>query len=87
MLIESIPILMYIVVEHLHAPLYPFSAIELGHDVATVEACFKQMLDLTSQWGAVLLLDEAVSAHLKIESRNGNTRPTKLRTYLWSRDP
>lgn len=47
------------VAERLHAPLYPFSAIELGHSVTTVEIAFKEMLDTAGKWGAVLLLDKA----------------------------
>jgi hypothetical protein len=47
--------------EELRAPIYSFSAIELGFDSIHVETNFGKMLDTASQWGAVLLLDEAVS--------------------------
>jgi len=47
--------------EELRAPIYSFSAIELGFDSIHVETNFGKMLETAGQWGAVLLLDEAVS--------------------------
>ena len=47
--------------EELRAPIYSFSAVELGFDATHVEDRFGKMLGIASKWGAVLLLDEAVS--------------------------
>lgn len=45
--------------EVLHAPLYSLSAGQLGIDAHKVEKRLQEVLQLSTTWGAVLLLDEA----------------------------
>jgi len=47
--------------EQKRAPIYSVSAGELGLDAPYTEKRLSSMLDTASKWGAVLLLDEAVS--------------------------
>ncbi|KAI1135019.1 P-loop containing nucleoside triphosphate hydrolase protein [Hypoxylon sp. FL0543] len=46
------------VAESMKKPLYSMSAGELGNTAAEVEASLRRVLDLSTKWGAVLLLDE-----------------------------
>lgn len=45
--------------EHLHRPLYSVSVGELGVDPQSLENTLRNILDLVTQWNAVLLMDEA----------------------------
>lgn len=47
-----------IVAEAMKKPLYSMGAGELGNDAAEVEQNLRRVLDLSTKWGAVLLLDE-----------------------------
>jgi hypothetical protein len=42
----------------MHQPLYSISAGELGETAAEVEDSLELVLELTSKWNAILLLDE-----------------------------
>lgn len=42
----------------MHQPLYSISASELGETAAEVEDSLELVLELTSKWNAILLLDE-----------------------------
>jgi len=42
----------------MHQPLYSMSADELGETAAEVEDSLELVLELTSKWNAILLLDE-----------------------------
>ncbi|KFY72295.1 hypothetical protein V499_07548 [Pseudogymnoascus sp. VKM F-103] len=46
------------VAEEMHQPLYSMSAGELGETAAEVEDSLELVLELTSKWNAILLLDE-----------------------------
>jgi hypothetical protein len=46
------------VAEEMHQPLYSISAGELGETVAEVEDSLELVLELTSKWNTILLLDE-----------------------------
>jgi hypothetical protein len=46
------------VAEDMRQPLYSMSASELGETAAEVEDSLEQVLELTSKWNAILLLDE-----------------------------
>ncbi|PYI04036.1 P-loop containing nucleoside triphosphate hydrolase protein [Aspergillus sclerotiicarbonarius CBS 121057] len=46
------------VAEEMHQPLYIMSASELGETATEVEESLEQVLELTSKWNAILLLDE-----------------------------
>jgi SpoVK/Ycf46/Vps4 family AAA+-type ATPase len=45
--------------EMLHKPLYPVSMAELGTTPAELEAGLTKILELASEWGAIVLMDEA----------------------------
>lgn len=47
------------VAEYMRVPLYSMSAAELGLDSASVEQALGDILDMTQNWKAVLLLDES----------------------------
>jgi len=47
-----------LVSEELRQPLYMMSASELGETATEVEDSLEQVLELTSKWNAILLLDE-----------------------------
>ncbi|KAF2184022.1 P-loop containing nucleoside triphosphate hydrolase protein [Zopfia rhizophila CBS 207.26] len=46
------------VAEHMRAPLYSMSAAQLGVDSASVEQTLGDILEMTTKWKAILLLDE-----------------------------
>lgn len=46
------------VAEEMRQPLYMMSASELGETATEVEESLEQILELTSKWNAILLLDE-----------------------------
>jgi hypothetical protein len=46
------------VAEEMRQPLYLMSASELGETATEVEESLEQVLELTSKWNAILLLDE-----------------------------
>ncbi|MCJ1474450.1 hypothetical protein MMC13_003108 [Lambiella insularis] len=46
------------VAEELHQPLYSINASELGETAIEIEESLEQVLELTSKWNAILLLDE-----------------------------
>ncbi len=48
-----------LVAENMHAPLYMMSAGDLGLESSEVESSLSNVLEMTSKWNAVLLLDEA----------------------------
>jgi hypothetical protein len=50
--------LLNIVAEHMRVPLYSMSAAQLGIASAEVEQALGDILEMTSQWKAILLLDE-----------------------------
>ena len=43
----------------MHAPLYMISAGDLGLDSSDVESSLSNVLEMSTKWNAVLLLDEA----------------------------
>ena len=45
--------------ENMRAPLYMMSAGDLGLDSQNVESSLSNVLDMSTKWNAVLLLDEA----------------------------
>ncbi|KAF8601460.1 P-loop containing nucleoside triphosphate hydrolase protein [Ceratobasidium sp. AG-I] len=45
--------------EHLQRPLYSVSCSEFGANLESVEAKLKEVLDITSLWKAIVLIDEA----------------------------
>lgn len=47
-----------IVAEHMRVPLYSMSAAQLGIDSAEVEQSLSDILEMTTKWKAILLLDE-----------------------------
>ncbi|KAI1499720.1 P-loop containing nucleoside triphosphate hydrolase protein [Biscogniauxia marginata] len=47
------------VAESVHRPLYMVSAGDLGTNSAALESQLRHIMDITSTWGAVLLIDEA----------------------------
>ena len=47
------------VAETMHAPLYMMSAADLGLDSSEVESSLSNILEMSTKWNAVLLLDEA----------------------------
>jgi MoxR-like ATPase len=47
-----------IVAEHMRVPLYSMSAAQLGIGSAEVEQTLGDILEMTTQWKAILLLDE-----------------------------
>ena len=47
------------VAELVHRPLYMVSAGDLGTDSASLETQLRHIMDITTTWGAVLLIDEA----------------------------
>lgn len=47
-----------IVAEHMQVPLYSMSAAQLGVDSAEVEHSLGDILEMTTKWRAILLLDE-----------------------------
>ena len=47
-----------LVAEEMRQPLYMMSASELGETAAEVEEALEQVLELTTKWNAILLLDE-----------------------------
>ena len=47
-----------IVAEEMKKPLYSMSAGELGHTAHEVEERLHQVLELSTKWGAILLVDE-----------------------------
>lgn len=52
------PCLITTVAEEMHQPLYSMTAGELGETAAEVEDSLELVLELTSKWNAILLLDE-----------------------------
>jgi hypothetical protein len=60
----------------MHQPLYSISAGELGETAAEVEDSLELVLELTSKWNAILLLDEC---DMFLESRtNADIRRNRL---------
>lgn len=47
-----------IVAEEMKKPLYSMSAGELGHTAREVEQGLRKVLELSTKWGAILLIDE-----------------------------
>lgn len=50
--------LQVIVAEEMKKPLYSMSAGELGHTASQVEQGLHKVLELSTKWGAILLIDE-----------------------------
>ncbi len=57
----------FLVAEHIRAPLYAISAAELGLTALEVEANLERISQLVVRWNAILLLDEA---DVFLEKRN-----------------
>lgn len=62
------------VAEKLHRPLWAISVFELGVDASAVETSLMEILDIASQWRAVLLLDEA---DIYMEKRTSDGDPNR----------
>lgn len=63
------------IAEKLHRPLWSVSVSELGSTSAALETNLMEILDIASQWRAVLLLDEA---DLYLEKRTSNADPNRI---------
>ena len=57
----------FLVAEHIRAPLYAISAAELGLTALEVENNLERISQLVARWNAILLLDEA---DVFLEKRN-----------------
>lgn len=62
------------VAEKLHRPLWAISVFELGVNASSVETSLMEILDIASQWRAVLLLDEA---DIYMEKRTSHGDPNR----------
>jgi hypothetical protein len=62
------------IAEKLHRPLWSISVFELGTNANDLETNLIQILDIASQWRAVLLLDEA---DIYMEKRTSNGDPSR----------
>ena len=62
------------VAEKLHRPLWAISVFELGVEASAVETSLMEILDIASQWRAVLLLDEA---DIYMEKRTSDGDPNR----------
>lgn len=68
-LLRSLKLLTRQVAEHLRVPLYTMSAGELGENASDVEETLERILDLSTKWNAILLLDEC---DIFLEQRRDN---------------